>query len=119
MGNRHFTHPYHTILHIGYTALSSPYKIFAVRKATAYLSETTGMKVHIGRLRLTFLFDIDLQDVQIKDGQDDSLLDVERLSVDLSFASLLHGEIDVEGIELTRAAVNTKSMIAGWKSREA
>lgn len=71
------------------------------------------MKVHIGRLRLTFLFDIDLQDVQIKDGQDDSLLDVERLSVDLSFASLLHGEIDVEGIELTRAAVNTKSMIAG------
>ena len=71
------------------------------------------MKVHVGRLRLTFLFDIDLQDVQIKDGQDDSLLDVERLSVDLSFASLLHGEIDVEGIELTRAAVNTKSMIAG------
>ena len=71
------------------------------------------MKVHIGRLRLTFLFDIDLQDVQIKDGQDDSLLDVERLSVDLSFASLLHGEIDVEGIEPTRAAVNTKSMIAG------
>lgn len=113
MGNRHFTHPYHTILHIGYTALSSPIQDFAVRKATAYLSETTGMKVHIGRLRLTFLFDIDLQDVQIKDGQDDSLLDVERLSVDLSFASLLHGEIDVEGIELTRAAVNTKSMIAG------
>ena len=90
-----------------------PIQDFAVRKATAYLSETTGMKVHIGRLRLTFLFDIDLQDVQIKDGQDDSLLDVERLSVDLSFASLLHGEIDVEGIELTRAAVNTKSMIAG------
>ena len=51
--------------------------------------------------------------MQIIDGQDDSLLDVERLSVDLSFASLLHGEIDVEGIELTRAAVNTKSMIAG------
>ena len=90
-----------------------PIQDFAVRKATAYLSETTGMKVHIGRLRLTFLFDIDLQDVQIIDGQDDSLLDVERLSVDLSFASLLHGEIDVEGIELTRAAVNTKSMIAG------
>ena len=49
------------------------------------------MKVHVGRLRLTFLFNIDLQDVQIKDGQDDSLLDVERLNVDLSFASLLHG----------------------------
>ena len=78
-----------------------PIQDFAVRKATAYLSETTGMKVHVGRLRLTFLFDIDLQDVQIKDGQDDSLLDVERLNVDLSFASLLHGEIDVEGIELT------------------
>ncbi len=92
-----------------------PVQDFAVHKATAFMSEATGMEVHIGRLRLAFLFDLDLRDVQIKDEQGDSLLDVERLSVDLSFASLLHGEIDVEGVELTRAAVNTKSMIAGMK----
>ena len=83
---------------------------FTVRKATAYASEATGMNVHIGRLRLTFLFDISLQDVQVSDPKD-ILLDVEQLTVDLSFASILHGEIDVEGIELTQASVDTKSLI--------
>ena len=83
---------------------------FTVRKATAYASEATGMNVHIGQLRLTFLFDISLQDVQVSDPKD-ILLDVEQLTVDLSFSSILHGEIDVEGIELTQASVDTKSLI--------
>ncbi len=90
-----------------------PMQDFAVGKVASVMSEATGMKVRVGRLRLTFLFDIDLQDVRIQDERDDILLDVERLNVDLSFESLLHGKIDVEGIELTRAAVNTKSLIAG------
>ncbi len=83
---------------------------FTVRKATAYASEATGMNVHIGQLRLTFLFDISLQNVQVSDPKD-ILLDVEQLTVDLSFSSILHGEIDVEGIELTQASVDTKSLI--------
>ena len=86
---------------------------FAVRKATAVLSESTGMDAQVGRLRLTFLFDIDLQDVQVKDGHGDSLLDVKHLIVDLGFSSLLHGEIDVDGIELLQGSVDTKSLIAG------
>ena len=84
---------------------------FAVQKATAYASEATGMDVRIGRLRLTFLFDIDLQDVQVTDAEKDTLLDVEQLTVDLGFSSLLKGEIDVEGIRLTQASVDTKSLI--------
>ena len=90
-----------------------PVQDFAVRKATVFLSESTGMKIHVGRLRLAFLFDIDLQDVQVADEQGDCLLNVERLNIDLSFRSLLRGEIDVEGIELTRASVDTKSLITG------
>ena len=35
-----------------------PIQDFAVRKATAYLSATTGMKEHKGRQRLTFLLDL-------------------------------------------------------------
>ena len=84
---------------------------FAVRKATAYAAEATGMDVRIGLLRLTFLFDINLQEVQVTDKEEDTLLDVEQLTVDLSFSSILHGEIDVEGIELTQASVDTKSLI--------
>ena len=84
---------------------------FAVRKATAYAAEATGMDVRIGLLRLTFLFDINLQEVQVTDKEEDTLLDVEQLTVDLSFSSIFRGEIDVEGIELTQASVNTKSLI--------
>ncbi|MCD8319078.1 MAG: translocation/assembly module TamB domain-containing protein [Paraprevotella sp.] len=92
-----------------------PIQDFAVRKATVYLSDATGMKFHIGRLRLTFLFDIDLQNVEISDAQNDPLLNVERLAVDLSLTSLLHGQVDVEGIELDQATVNTKSFITGME----
>ena len=84
---------------------------FAVRKATAYAAEATGMDVHIGQLRLTFLFDINLQEVQVTDKEEDTLLDVEQLTVDLSFSSIFRGEIDVEGIKLTQASVDTKSLI--------
>ena len=62
---------------------------FAVRKATAYAAEATGMDVRIGLLRLTFLFDINLQEVQVTDKEEDTLLDVEQLTVDLSFPNRL------------------------------
>lgn len=90
-----------------------PIQDFAVGKATALLSKSTGMDVRVKRLRLTFLFDLDLQEVQVDDGLGDNLLYVEHLNVDLSFTSLLHGQIDVEGIELTQAAVDTKALIPG------
>ena len=37
-----------------------PVQDFAVGKATVILSESTGMDVSVKRLRLTFLFDLDL-----------------------------------------------------------
>ena len=90
-----------------------PVQDFAVGKATVILSESTGMDVSVKRLRLTFLFDLDLQEVRVDDGEGQNLLDVEHLNVDLNFSSLLRGRIDVEGIELTRAAVDTKALIPG------
>lgn len=90
-----------------------PIQDFAVRKAADYISESTGMDVQIGRLRLTFPLDIDLQDVRIADEEEEVLLGVTSLTVDLKFTALLHGQIDVEGIELKQASVQTKSLIEG------
>lgn len=94
-----------------------PVQDFAVRKATGYLSEATGMEVRAGKVRLTFLFDIDLHDVRIADADKDVLLDIKQLSVDLSFVSLFRGEVDVESLKLTHASVNTKDLIAGANIR--
>ena len=90
-----------------------PIQDFVVKKAAQAVSDATDLNVKIGRLRLIFLFDIDLQDVEVTDSVGDCLLSVERLDIDFSFPKLLHGEIDVEGIDLVNASVNTKEMIAG------
>ncbi len=90
-----------------------PIQNFVVQKTTTILSNATGMDVRIGHLRLSFLFDLDLRDVKVTDAQHDELMDIGRLTVDLNFESLLHGEINVEGIELQQTAVNTKDLIPG------
>lgn len=94
-----------------------PVQDFAVRQAASRLSEATGMDVQVGRLRLTFFFDIDLREVRISDADRDVLLDVERLKVDLSVLSLCKGNVDVEALELDRATVNTKSLVGGVEVR--
>lgn len=90
-----------------------PVQNFAVREATSYLSDATGMDVHVGRLRLTFFLDLDLREVRVSDADKDVLLDIERLKVDLSVLSLFKGNVDVEALELCRAVVNTKSLVGG------
>ena len=68
---------------------------YAVRKTTGILSETTGMQIQIGKLRLAFLFDLSLRDVNIANAQGVKLIDVNELGIDLNFSSLLRGEIKI------------------------
>ena len=90
-----------------------PIQDYAVKKAAQAASQATNMNVEIGRLRLIFLFNIDLQNVEVSDSTGDRLLSVEQLKINLSFPKLLHGEIDVEGIDLNNATVNTKQLLDG------
>ncbi len=92
-----------------------PIQDFAVKKTTVLLSDATGMKVGIGRLRLSVLFDIELQDVEVCNETEDCLLKLELFTVDLNFSSLLRGRIDVDGIELIQGSVATQSMIPGME----
>lgn len=86
---------------------------FAVREVAKYVSTATDMQVRIERLRLAFLFDLNLKGVQIIDQENDTLLNVDDLLVDLRFSSMLRGEIQVDGLEIRNADVNTKSLITG------
>ena len=54
------------------------------------------MQIQIGKLRLAFLFDLSLRDVNIANAQGVKLIDVNELGIDLNFSSLLRGEIKVD-----------------------
>ena len=88
-----------------------PVQDFAVRKVTTYLSEQTGMNVSVERLRLSFLLDLDLQQLAMTDSEGDTLVAADHLLVDLDFKSILQKQVKVDGITLTRTQLNTKEWI--------
>jgi hypothetical protein len=83
---------------------------FAVRTATEYASEATGMEIHISRIRLHFPLNLVVKDVQVI-SEADTLLDVGRLQVDVQFLPLLRQQVEVDGIHLQQAKVNTLDLI--------
>jgi hypothetical protein BACCOPRO_02693 len=90
-----------------------PIQDFAVRQATAWLSETTGMEVAVGRLRLSFPLDVDLQRVHVTGGESDVSMQVEDVVVDLNLWRLFRGEIGVDAFEIRQATVDTGTLIDG------
>lgn len=86
-----------------------PVQQWAVRRATAYVRESTGWDVSIGRVRLTWLLDLDLQDFRV---ESESLhLQAKHVGVDLDFRSILKLKVGVECIGLEKADVDTRTMI--------
>ena len=88
-----------------------PVQDFAVRKATAYVSELTGMQVSIGRLRLSFPLDLDLQELCVMDGAD-TLLAARHTIVDLDLTEVLSWRVGLDGISLKEVQVDSKDLIA-------
>lgn len=89
-----------------------PVQDFAVRKVAAYVSEAMGLDVSVGRLRLRFPLDIDLQDFAARDSLGDTIAMARSLVVDLDLTHALHGRVGVEGIGLTDVQADTKDLIA-------
>ena len=109
--------PIAVMILVGVLLYLPPVQRMAVDKATAILAESTGMRATVGQVRLYFLFDLDLQEVHLADHDGQVLLDVERFIVDLSFTSLLRGRIDVDGITLRQAQVDSRQLIPGVSLR--
>lgn len=88
-----------------------PVQDFAVRKATAYVSELTGKQVSIGRLRLSFPLDLDLQELCVMDGTD-TLLATRHTIVDLNLSEALSWRVGLDGVSLKDVQVDSKDLIA-------
>ncbi|MCF0235118.1 MAG: translocation/assembly module TamB domain-containing protein [Bacteroidaceae bacterium] len=84
---------------------------WAVDVAAQRLGQSLRLDVRVGGVSLTPFFDLRLSDVLAVDAARDTVLDVKALTLDVAFAPLLKGRIDVEELRLERAKLNTKSII--------
>ena len=91
-----------------------PVQRFAVDKASAIASESTGLDIAVGRLDLRFPLDLLVRDVSaVNPETHDTLLSLERLKVELRLWKLLKKEIEIEEISILNATVRTGDFIDG------
>jgi len=79
---------------------------FAVRFASGYLSEKTGADIKVGGLVVTPDFRVILDDVEVKDLNDNNLAKIEALRTKIDIGDLLDGKIHLENVELQNAEAN-------------
>ena len=91
-----------------------PIQNFLVKKSTQIASETSGLNIQLKRLSLSFPLDIVVHDATVVE-KEDTLLHVERLKVDIQLLPLIHQQVEIDGITLQGASVNSKSLIDGIK----
>lgn len=88
-----------------------PIQQFVKNRVTHALSESSGMDIHIERVRLAFPLDLAVVNLCATEGRD-TLLAAGNLRLDVRLLPLLHRKIDIGGIELYRAKVDTKSYVS-------
>jgi len=100
------------LLVAGYFALRDPaVQTWLSQRAAAYLSDELGTTVRVGGVDIEFFRKIVLEDVYIEDLHKDTLLDAERLKVDIRTFSYGQRYLDIGDISL----VNTKVKVKKYK----
>lgn len=66
------------------------------------LSQSTGMKVSVGKFRLGFPLDVKLQDVKILEASGDTMVLARELLADVKLLPLFRGDVDLNKVELTQ-----------------
>ncbi|MDR0700536.1 MAG: AsmA family protein, partial [Tannerella sp.] len=84
-----------------------------VRKAAGYASEVTGMGIEIERLRLSFPLNLSAHNVSAVAPGNDTLLHLQRLTLQVRFKPLLKGILSAGGIRLEKLDFNTGNLLDG------
>ena len=79
---------------------------FVIRIAGGYVSSKTGAEVRIGRLNISPNFTITVDRFQVKDLENNNLVNVKQLKVRPVMEDIVHGIIHVDRIELEDAEAN-------------
>ncbi|MCR5821049.1 MAG: translocation/assembly module TamB domain-containing protein [Bacteroidaceae bacterium] len=104
--------PFAILALIAFLIYLPPIQDFAVRKASGYASEQTGLNITIGRLRITPIIDLQLDDLVITDAEKDTLLAAGMATVDLDLTDIATGVLGVDAVNFADVAFNSKDFIA-------
>ena len=90
-----------------FIAIQDPvFQKFTARYASGYLSEKTGGDIKVGRLLITPDFTVYLDDVVVRDLNDNDLANISTLRAKLDFSDLLDGDIHLESVKLRDTKAN-------------
>lgn len=70
------------------------------------------MNIHIQRISLSFPLNLVVHETTVTNPQD-TLLNVEKLTVKIQLLPLVKKQIEIDGVELKNASVNTADLIEG------
>ena len=104
--------PFVLILLISILLYIPPFQNFAVQFATQQISEATDMHVGIGKVRLSFPLNLNVQQVDVIQSAD-TLLSVDDFHVNIPLLPLLKGEITVNVLSLQGVKIDSKNLIDG------
>ena len=88
-----------------------PVQNFAVHQVANYLSGNLGMDVRIDKVRLAFPLDLAVHHMSAVE-KGDTLLNADRLRLNVKLMPLFEGRADVDGFELYGLVIDTKSYIS-------
>lgn len=88
-----------------------PVQNFAVHQVANYLSGNLGMDVRIDKVRLAFPLDLAVHHMTAVE-KGDTLLNADRLWLNVKLMPLFEGRADVDGFELYGLVIDTKSYIS-------
>lgn len=92
-----------------------PIQKFLVDKAAVYASEATGMNITVGRISLSFPLNLVMNNVEAASAQRDTLLSVRQLQVNVQLLPLLKKQVEIDGVSLQGATVNSNDLIHGMQ----
>ncbi len=88
-----------------------PVQNFAVHQVANYLSGNLGMDVRIDKVRLAFPLDLAVHHMTAVE-KGDTLLNADRLRLNVKLMPMFEGRADVDGFELYGLVIDTKSYIS-------
>ncbi|MDR0699541.1 MAG: hypothetical protein LBG28_10050, partial [Tannerella sp.] len=90
-----------------------PFQKAIVGKVAEYASKSIGMKIEFERIRLSFPLNLSMHNVSVVASGNDTLLYLNKLTLQVRFRPLLKGNISVSGIRLEKLDFNTGDLVDG------
>lgn len=89
-----------------------PVQTFLRTEAIGYATEATGMDIEIKQIRLSFPLKLIVAGVTVAE-KGDTLLEAERLDVQVRLLPLLQKQVDVDRVSLKNMRINTADLLEG------